>query len=213
MIKRKNNKIKCLYEVLGLKPSASQNEIKKSFKKLAIEFHPDKNPDDKKSEIIFKEIYFAYEILSDVIKRSIYDKTGESNQYSEKTKRKFREHLFDELIFPEILDNENFTIESLSGFLNIKIIELKKILTAHVRKTERLKKFNQSIKKNKNCKDDFLLILSNIRIELSEILIKNHKYQIELITETKEIIVNGYYYEYYYDSNSGPNKKLMGHKK
>ncbi|HBB70165.1 MAG TPA: molecular chaperone DnaJ, partial [Geobacter sulfurreducens] len=52
------------YEVLGVHKNASDTEIKKAFRKLAIQYHPDKNPDDKEAEEKFKEITEAYEVLS-----------------------------------------------------------------------------------------------------------------------------------------------------
>ena len=64
------------YEVLGVPRTATPDELKKSFRKLAMKFHPDKNPDDKKSEDRFKEISEAYEILSDPQKRQTYDQFG-----------------------------------------------------------------------------------------------------------------------------------------
>lgn len=64
------------YEVLGVSRSASADELKKAFRKLAMQFHPDKNPGDKKSEEKFKEINEAYEILSDAQKRQAYDQFG-----------------------------------------------------------------------------------------------------------------------------------------
>lgn len=66
------------YEILGIERNASEEEIKKSYRKLAVKWHPDKNPTNKEeSEKKFKEISEAYTILSDTEKRNIYDKYGE----------------------------------------------------------------------------------------------------------------------------------------
>ncbi len=67
-----------LYETLGVSKSASSSEIKKAYRKLAVKFHPDKNPDDPTAEEKFKEIGHAYEILSDDDKRAAYDRYGHS---------------------------------------------------------------------------------------------------------------------------------------
>ena len=64
------------YEVLGLAKNASEEEIKKAYRKLAIKFHPDKNPDDKAAEEKFKEAAEAYEILSNPEKRQRYNQFG-----------------------------------------------------------------------------------------------------------------------------------------
>ena len=64
------------YEILGISKSASQDEIKKAYRKVAMQFHPDRNPGDKASEEKFKEAAEAYEILSDPDKRSQYDRFG-----------------------------------------------------------------------------------------------------------------------------------------
>lgn len=64
------------YEILGVSKSASADEIKKAYRKKAIEFHPDKNPGDKASEEKFKEAAEAYEVLSDDQKRQRYDQFG-----------------------------------------------------------------------------------------------------------------------------------------
>ncbi len=64
------------YEVLGVDRTAGIEEIKKCYRKLAVKFHPDKNPGDKTAEEKFKEIGEAYEVLSDTQKRAAYDQYG-----------------------------------------------------------------------------------------------------------------------------------------
>ncbi|MFI3323428.1 MAG: molecular chaperone DnaJ [Rikenellaceae bacterium] len=64
------------YEVLGVAKSANADEIKKAYRKAAIQFHPDKNPDDKGAEEKFKEAAEAYDVLSDEQKRARYDQFG-----------------------------------------------------------------------------------------------------------------------------------------
>lgn len=67
---------KDFYEILGVSKSASDDEIKKAYRKLAIKYHPDKNPDDKAAEEKFKEAAEAYEILSNTEKRQRYNQYG-----------------------------------------------------------------------------------------------------------------------------------------
>jgi molecular chaperone DnaJ len=64
------------YEILGVSKSASADEIKKSYRKVAMQFHPDRNPGDKSAEEKFKEAAEAYEILSDQDRRAQYDRYG-----------------------------------------------------------------------------------------------------------------------------------------
>lgn len=77
------------YEILGVEKNAGTDEIKKSYRKLAMQFHPDRNPDDHTAEDKFKEATEAYEVLSDETKRARYDrfghqgvKQGDYHQYS-----------------------------------------------------------------------------------------------------------------------------------
>ena len=64
------------YEVLGVPKTANKEDIKKAYRKLAIQYHPDKNPGNKEAEDRFKEASEAYEILSDDQKKSAYDQFG-----------------------------------------------------------------------------------------------------------------------------------------
>src|SRR5438874_12587966 len=64
------------YEILDIDRNASDEEIKKAYRKLAVKFHPDKNPGDKTAEEKFKEIGEAYEALSDPQRRAAYDQYG-----------------------------------------------------------------------------------------------------------------------------------------
>ena len=64
------------YEILGVSKSASADEIKKAYRKVAMQFHPDRNPGDKAAEEKFKEAAEAYEVLSDADKKAQYDRFG-----------------------------------------------------------------------------------------------------------------------------------------
>ncbi|HIH2763517.1 MAG TPA: molecular chaperone DnaJ [Candidatus Azoamicus sp.] len=97
------------YSILGVDKSASDMDIKKAYKKLAMKYHPDRNPGDKSSEEKFKKIGEAYEVLSDPSKKQIYDQHGHSgfdqtasNTYSSTTSN-FRDIFGD--IFGEIFGN------------------------------------------------------------------------------------------------------------
>jgi molecular chaperone DnaJ len=79
------------YAALGVKKGATLDEIKRGYRKMAMKYHPDKNPDDKEAEARFKECAEAYEVLSDSDKRERYDnyehplvKTAESTPQGEK---------------------------------------------------------------------------------------------------------------------------------
>ena len=64
------------YEVLGVDRSAGEQDIKKAYRRIAMKYHPDRNPDDADADSKFKEATEAYEVLSDSEKRSSYDQFG-----------------------------------------------------------------------------------------------------------------------------------------
>ncbi|MGZ3748984.1 MAG: DnaJ domain-containing protein, partial [Pseudobdellovibrionaceae bacterium] len=70
------------YSLLNVPRSATADEIKKAYRKLAMQYHPDKNPGDKKAEEKFKEFSEAYEVLSDPKKREMYDQFGHAGAQS-----------------------------------------------------------------------------------------------------------------------------------
>src|SRR5262245_23041473 len=70
------------YEVLGVKKNATQEEITKAYRKLARQYHPDRNPGDKNAETRFKEIQNAYDVLNDPQKRAQYDQFGEAGPFA-----------------------------------------------------------------------------------------------------------------------------------
>src|SRR6267154_133491 len=67
---------RCYYETLGVDRNADESKLKAAFRKLAMKWHPDKNPGDAASEVRFKEINEAYEVLKDGDKRAAYDRFG-----------------------------------------------------------------------------------------------------------------------------------------
>jgi molecular chaperone DnaJ len=73
------NRQKNYYETLGVSQTASSDEIKRAYRKLAVKYHPDRNPDNKEAELKFKEAAEAYEILSDPKKKQQYDQFGSSD--------------------------------------------------------------------------------------------------------------------------------------
>ena len=64
------------YDVLGVARNASDAELKKAYRRLAMKYHPDRNPDDSEAEAKFKEAKEAFEVLSDAQKRAAYDQFG-----------------------------------------------------------------------------------------------------------------------------------------
>lgn len=81
--------MKDFYQILGVKPDATEEEIKKAFRSLAKKYHPDMHPDDATMEAKFKEVNDAYAVLSDSKKRTEYDlsRNGQTNTKEKKQER------------------------------------------------------------------------------------------------------------------------------
>jgi curved DNA-binding protein len=75
--------MKNFYEILGVEKGASQEDIKKAYRSLAVKYHPDKNPGDTEAEEKFKQISEAYEVLGDEQKRANYNRSSNRTQYSD----------------------------------------------------------------------------------------------------------------------------------
>jgi curved DNA-binding protein len=95
------------YQVLGLNRNASEDEIKRAYRKLALKYHPDHHPDDSESEEKFKEISEAYAVLSDPEKRLEFNRFG----YAGFKRRYTREDVFRDFNFEEILKGFGFEFE------------------------------------------------------------------------------------------------------
>ena len=94
------------YEVLSVERGASKDEIKKAYRKLAVQYHPDRNPGDKHAEEKFKEATEAYEVLADEKKRQAYDQFG----FAGLEGMGFNNHDFSSVFrdFEDIFDGFNF---------------------------------------------------------------------------------------------------------
>ncbi|MDR2675399.1 MAG: DnaJ domain-containing protein, partial [Opitutaceae bacterium] len=64
------------YELLGVEKNAGEEDLKKAYRKKAVQYHPDKNPGNKEAEEMFKKVSEAYEVLKDPQKRAAYDRHG-----------------------------------------------------------------------------------------------------------------------------------------
>lgn len=99
------------YKILGVEKTASQDEIKKAYRKLALKYHPDKNKGDKASEEKFKEISEAYAVLSDAEKRKEYDSFGQAGFH----RRYSQEDIFRQANFGDIFSDFGFSGDDVLG--------------------------------------------------------------------------------------------------
>jgi len=119
---------KNFYEILGVGRSASQDEIKKAYRRLANELHPDKNPENPEAEEQFKEVGEAYGTLSDPHKRQIYDQFGKSGGPRMRQRNSAQENQYWEMHF-----GERFYIPHIEHLFKIGFMELFKGATTDTR--------------------------------------------------------------------------------
>ncbi|WP_456322502.1 molecular chaperone DnaJ [Hydrogenimonas sp.] len=97
------------YQILEIERSADQEEIKKAYRKMALKYHPDRNPDDKEAEEKFKLVNEAYQVLSDENKRSVYDRYGKSGLEGQGF------HGFEGQSYEDVMDDLSAIFESVFG--------------------------------------------------------------------------------------------------
>lgn len=101
------NNNKDYYSILGLNRDATQEEIKKAYRGLALKYHPDRNPEDEEAEETFKEVGEAYAVLSDTEKRRMYDRFGPSE-----FQHRYRpEDIFDNFSFEDLFREFGFRFD------------------------------------------------------------------------------------------------------
>jgi len=113
------------YKILGVEKSASQDDIKKSYRKLAMKYHPDKNPDNEEAENKFKEIAEAYETLSDEAKKQFYDRYGSAGPRRQQQQQQYSgSDFFRSTWSNSARQNRNMYGEDLNMRINISLEDL-----------------------------------------------------------------------------------------
>lgn len=95
------------YNILGVSRTATADEIKKAYRKLAMEYHPDRNPDNKEAELKFKQVAEAYEVLSDSVKRAKYDSFATDRPQTTASSSSRSSSIFDDFFKTDIQENFN----------------------------------------------------------------------------------------------------------
>jgi len=128
---KEDNKDQDFYAVLGVSKTASPAELKKAYYKLAIQYHPDKNPGNPKAEEQFKRISEAYDVLSDPEKRKLYNlhgRAGVSGGGAGVSERAMFKMLFGAGLFDDCFGELSFAIMNDAEFVMLPEIERKKKL-------------------------------------------------------------------------------------
>jgi DnaJ-class molecular chaperone len=128
------------YQTLGVPRSATEADVRRAYRKLTMEYHPDRNPGDAQAEERFKEITIAYSILSDGDKRSVYDATGSVDPRTAA------------MSDDEIVRTVRGFMDTFAAFLDVRMVQDDAVRPRKKKKKAAKKKKTAKKAKNKGCK-------------------------------------------------------------
>ena len=153
-----------LYEILGVSRNATDDEIKKAYRKKSFMYHPDQNPNDPNSEEMFKRIKSAYEVLSDPERRAVYDETGATEKVD--FQGKMASYIVN-IILPDLVGQMEGAFESVDMIQHVKNMLQADLNRNHEEKetgnrvVAKLNKFVERTKIKEGRKDFFINIVRN----------------------------------------------------
>lgn len=161
------------YEILGVSRKATEDEIKKAYKKLAIKYHPDKNQGDTSAENKFKEVAKAYQTLSDKNKKRIYDLTGSTNDINNGTFDAF--NIFNSF-FERMANKFPFNMDNINSDIKVEIFTSHPSQKQNLEKVEKIEKRTDDIYYNINTKLEDIYNKKNKKLTLYHKRLINDQY-------------------------------------
>lgn len=181
--------MKTLYEILDLTKEADPATIKQRYRKLSRQYHPDRNPGDKEALEKYNEIQEAYEVLSDPIRKSIYDRTGKVTKAASNEEMEFANVVLPLMngILKQVVDNDSFrggiqTVDMLSSIkveVSRQIIEIDQSIAIF----EKMKKYAEYTGKRYKTKED----KTNVLADLTKSTISQCEAEIEALKQLHDL--------------------------